>query len=73
MKMNKIYYFRLQSDEQLVVDMKTNYSRMLNNFRFPSPDGALLLGFGGKNSNWGVFTPPNASALTELILYCQKK
>lgn len=30
-KMNKIYYFRLQFDEQLVVNMKTDCSRMLNN------------------------------------------
>ena len=46
-KMNKIYYFRLQYDEQLVVNMKLDCSRMLNNFGFPSPDGALLLGLGG--------------------------
>ena len=45
--MNKIYYFRLQYDEQLVVNMKLDCSRMLNNFGFPSPDGALFLGFGG--------------------------
>lgn len=37
-EMNKIYYFHLQSDEQLVVNMETDYSWMLNNFGFPSLD-----------------------------------
>ena len=45
-RMNKIYYFCLQFDEQLVVNMETDYSWMLNNFGFQCSNGALFFGFG---------------------------
>ena len=50
-EMNIIYYLR------------TNCLQVVKNYGNPSSDGDCFLKFWLQNSNWGVFTPPNANAL----------